>query len=222
MKYLEQSTPIPTSHTPRRRCTARAPHRAPSRSRFITVLAAVLLGYRGHAQRRVHSQRNVDQSKACAEMHKKESAGLYNQWGSSNTTAETSAVRVSRGPPQRAGLYEHYGQTISTIVNPQGLRPLHEQEVGEFTPLTTPKARAILGAWTTSWPRWLRAITGFQNPRISRTASPRRGERLLASATARKSRLLKGGKPEPGHLAQHRDRRIIRGSEGCVAPACAP
>src|SRR3990172_1433593 len=73
------------------------------------------------------------QSKACADCHKKESAAIYQQWGTSkHYRANVGCYECHLALPSDADAFEHHGQKISTIVTPKDCGRCHEAEVGEF------------------------------------------------------------------------------------------
>jgi hydroxylamine dehydrogenase len=87
------------------------------------------------------------QSKACAECHKKESAALYTQWGSSkHYRGNVGCYECHMALTNDIDGFEHYGQRISTIVTPKDCGRCHEHEVGEFNSSHHAKAGRILGS----------------------------------------------------------------------------
>ena len=87
------------------------------------------------------------QSKACAECHAKESAAIYQQWGASkHYRGNVGCYECHMALPTEPDAYEHYGQTISTIVTPKDCGRCHEQEVSEFNSSHHAKGGRILGS----------------------------------------------------------------------------
>jgi hydroxylamine dehydrogenase len=87
------------------------------------------------------------QSKACAECHRKESAAVYNQWGSSkHFRGNIGCYECHMALTNEVDAFEHYGRFISTIVTPKDCGRCHEQEVGEFNASHHAKAGRILGS----------------------------------------------------------------------------
>src|SRR5512146_3261577 len=87
------------------------------------------------------------QSKACAECHRKESAALYNQWGSSkHYRGNVGCYECHMALTHELDAFEHYGQVISTLVTPRDCGRCHEAEVAEFNASHHAKAGRILGS----------------------------------------------------------------------------
>lgn len=87
------------------------------------------------------------ESKACAECHRKESAALYNQWGSSkHFRGNIGCYECHMALTNEPDAFEHYGQLISTMVTPKDCGRCHEQEVAEFNSSHHAKAGRILGS----------------------------------------------------------------------------
>ncbi len=87
------------------------------------------------------------QSIACVACHKKESAAVYEQWGSSkHFRGNVGCFECHTAGEKDTDAFEHYGQKISTIVSPKDCARCHEQEVKEFTESHHAKAARILGS----------------------------------------------------------------------------
>jgi len=87
------------------------------------------------------------QSIACVACHKKESASLYEQWGSSkHYRANIGCFECHTANEKDADAYEHYGQFISTLVTPKDCARCHEHEVQQFSDSHHAKAARILGS----------------------------------------------------------------------------
>jgi formate-dependent nitrite reductase cytochrome c552 subunit len=87
------------------------------------------------------------ESKACVACHKKESAAIYEQWGSSkHFRANVGCYECHMADAKDPDAFEHEGQIISTIATPRDCARCHEQEVGEFNSSHHAKAGRILGS----------------------------------------------------------------------------
>ncbi len=87
------------------------------------------------------------ESIACIACHKKESAAVYDQWGSSkHFRGNVGCFECHTAGDTDSDAYEHYGQKIATIVSPKDCARCHEQEVKEFTESHHAKAARILGS----------------------------------------------------------------------------
>ena len=87
------------------------------------------------------------QSRACAACHKKESASIYEQWGSSkHYRANIGCFECHNAPEKDPDAYEHYGEFISTIVSPKDCARCHEHEVQQFSDSHHAKGARILGS----------------------------------------------------------------------------
>ena len=125
------------------------------------------------------------QSKACAECHKKESAALYSQWGSSkHYRGNVGCYECHMALTNEVDAFEHYGQFISTIVTPKDCGRCHEQEVGEFNSSHHAKAGRILGSLDNVLAEVVEGNRGLQDRRCSPRASRPRRSTAAGNATA--------------------------------------
>ena len=92
-------------------------------------------------------ERLSDASKECAECHKKDNPGLYQQWGQSKHyrgNVGCYECHVAReGEPDAM---KHYEKWISVIVSPKDCGRCHTREVEEFNGSHHSKAGRILGS----------------------------------------------------------------------------
>ncbi len=87
------------------------------------------------------------ESKACADCHQKESAALYQQWGSSkHYRANVGCFECHSAVEGDADAYAHYDQKIATMVTPKDCGRCHEHEVSEFNSSHHAKGGRILGS----------------------------------------------------------------------------
>jgi hypothetical protein len=87
------------------------------------------------------------ESIACVACHKKESASIYEQWGSSkHYRGNIGCFECHTANETDPDSYEHYGQFIATIVSPKDCARCHEHEVEEFNDSHHAKAGRILGS----------------------------------------------------------------------------
>lgn len=88
-----------------------------------------------------------EESKACAECHKKESASIYDQWGhSDHYRANVGCYECHAAEAGDADAFTHEGQLISVIVSPKDCARCHQQEVDEFAGSHHAKGARILGS----------------------------------------------------------------------------
>src|SRR5512138_2563163 len=160
------------------------------------------------------------QSKACAECHKKESAALYNQWGSSkHYRGHVGCYECHMALKGEPDAYEHYGQLISTIVTPKDCGRCHEQEVGEFNSSHHAKAGRILGSLDNVLAEVVEGNQGFKTPMFTNGVSAAAVNGCWQCHGA-EVRLQKNGKPDPATWPNTGIGRINPdGSEGSCA-AC--
>ena len=105
------------------------------------------------------------QSKACAECHRKESPAIYQQWGASkHYRGNIGCYECHLALAGEPDAYEHYGQTISTIVTPKDCGRCHEQEVGEFNGSHHAKGGRILGSLDNVLAEVVEGNRGFKTP----------------------------------------------------------
>src|SRR5512147_2306229 len=125
-----------------------------------TLLALPLLAHAGFTLKEMSPQ-----SKACAECHKKESAALYAQWGSSkHYRGNVGCYECHMALTNEVDAYEHYGQIISTIVTPKDCGRCHEQEVGEFNSSHHAKGGRILGSLDNTLAEVVEGNRGLRTP----------------------------------------------------------
>ena len=87
------------------------------------------------------------QSKKCIECHKKESQGLYQQWGSSkHYRANVGCYECHAVQEGDTDAHEHEGEKISTIVSPKDCSRCHAREVEEFAGSHHSKGARIIGS----------------------------------------------------------------------------
>ena len=83
----------------------------------------------------------------CVDCHKKESPGLYQQWGASkHYRANVGCFECHTANKDDSDALMHYGETISVIVSPKDCSRCHEKETEEFTGSHHAKAGRILGS----------------------------------------------------------------------------
>ncbi len=105
------------------------------------------------------------ESRACAECHKKESAAIYQQWGSSkHYRANVGCYECHMALPTDADAFDHQGQKISIIVTPKDCGRCHEAEVGEFNSSHHAKAGRILGSLDNVLAEIVEGNHGFKTP----------------------------------------------------------
>jgi hypothetical protein len=91
--------------------------------------------------------RQSEESKACAECHKKESASIYDQWGASeHYRANVGCYECHAAAEEDPDAFMHEGQSIAVIVSPKDCARCHEHEVEEFAGSHHAKGGRILGS----------------------------------------------------------------------------
>ncbi|MEE8469594.1 MAG: multiheme c-type cytochrome, partial [Planctomycetota bacterium] len=87
------------------------------------------------------------ESRECIDCHRRESLGLYQQWGSSkHYRGNVGCYECHMADPDDADAYRHYDHTIATIVSPKDCARCHAKEVEEFLGSHHSKAGRILGS----------------------------------------------------------------------------
>lgn len=105
------------------------------------------------------------QTKACAECHRKETSAIYAQWGASkHYRANIGCYECHMAVTNDLDAFEHYGQTISTMVTPKDCGRCHELEVGEFNASHHAKAARILGSLDNVLAEVVEGNRGFKTP----------------------------------------------------------
>ena len=108
----------------------------------VMLLAAPLLAQAGFMPPELSKE-----SKTCIECHKEKSPAIYQQWGASkHFRGNVGCFECHAAMAGKPGAYEHYGQTITTIVTPKDCARCHEHEVAEFSTSHHAKAGRILGS----------------------------------------------------------------------------
>ncbi|MFT7170199.1 MAG: hydroxylamine dehydrogenase [Paracoccaceae bacterium] len=86
-------------------------------------------------------------SRECVDCHKKESVGLYQQWGSSkHYRGNVGCYECHMADRTDADAFLHYDRMISVIVSPKDCARCHSKEVEEFLGSHHSKAGRILGS----------------------------------------------------------------------------
>lgn len=121
---------------------------------------ALLLGY---APAAFSPKTMTPQSMACVACHKKESAAIYEQWGSSkHFRGNVGCFECHTANEKDADAFEHYGQFISTIVSPKDCAKCHEKEVQEFNDSHHAKGGRILGSLDNTLAEVVEGNNGFK------------------------------------------------------------
>ncbi|MCP3915775.1 MAG: hydroxylamine oxidoreductase [bacterium] len=86
-------------------------------------------------------------SRECVDCHKKESLGLYQQWGDSkHYRGNVGCFECHMANRDDADAFRHYDQWISVIVSPKDCARCHSREVEEFMGSHHSKGGRILGS----------------------------------------------------------------------------
>lgn len=183
---------------------------------FAVVLLAGLLPARAGFTLKEMSP----QSRACADCHKKESAALYSQWGSSkHYRGNVGCYECHSAVEGEPDAYEHYGQRIATIVTPKDCGRCHEREVGEFNGSHHAKGGRILGSLDNVLAEVVEGNRGFKTPMFTNGVSAAAVNGCWQCHGA-EVKLMANGKPDPAIWPNTGIGRINPdGSEGSCA-AC--
>ena len=88
-----------------------------------------------------------EESRECLECHKKDNPGLYEQWGESlHFRGNVGCYECHRAAEEDADAFNHFGQTISTIVSPKDCARCHAKEAEEFADLAPLEGGRIIGS----------------------------------------------------------------------------
>ena len=88
-----------------------------------------------------------DETYGCVECHKRESPGLYQQWGvSKHYRGNVGCYECHMAHEDEPDAFEHYGETIAILVTPKDCARCHEKEVQEFADSHHSKGGRILGS----------------------------------------------------------------------------
>jgi len=105
------------------------------------------------------------QSIACVACHKNENPAVYEQWGSSkHFRANVGCFECHAADPKDPDAYEHYGQSIATIVSPKDCARCHEHEVAEFNSSHHAKGARILGSLDNVLAEVVEGNSAFKTP----------------------------------------------------------
>ena len=188
--------------------------------KHLTLVAALLLAASLPASAGFTLKEMSPQSKACAECHKKESPALYEQWGASkHYRGNVGCYECHSALTNEVDAFEHYGQTISTIVTPKDCGRCHEHEVGEFNSSHHAKAARILGSLDNVLAEIVEGNRGFKTPGFphGNSAAAVNG---CWQCHGGEVKMLPNGKPDPATWPNTGIGRINPdGSEGSCA-AC--
>jgi hydroxylamine dehydrogenase len=122
------------------------------RAVFVVIALGTVWAFSQPSSREVHATtfglpQMSAETRECAECHKKDNPGLYQQWGESKHyrgNVGCFECHVAReGEPDAM---KHYGQLISVIVSPKDCGRCHSREVEEFVGSRHAKAGRIMGS----------------------------------------------------------------------------
>ena len=86
-------------------------------------------------------------SKECVDCHRRESMGLYEQWGNSkHYRGNVGCYECHAAERTDVDAFEHYDHTIAVIVSPKDCAKCHSREVEEFAGSHHAKGGRILGS----------------------------------------------------------------------------
>ncbi len=112
----------------------------------MPVVLALLAISTTYAQTTIPT-RMSEETKDCIECHSTETAGIYQEWGTSkHYRANVGCFECHKADVHDADAFEHNGFTISIIASPKDCAKCHEREVKEFDESHHSKAGAILGS----------------------------------------------------------------------------
>jgi hypothetical protein len=106
-----------------------------------------------------------EESRKCIDCHKKESAAIYEQWGSSkHFRANVGCFECHKAEAQDPDAMLHEGQRIATIVSPRDCNRCHENETGEFIASHHSKGARILGSLDNTLAEIVEGNRAFKTP----------------------------------------------------------
>ncbi|MCH8829880.1 MAG: hydroxylamine oxidoreductase, partial [Planctomycetes bacterium] len=88
-----------------------------------------------------------ENSRSCVECHQKSSPGIIDHWkGSTHAVKGVGCVECHKADSADADAFDHYGETIATIVTPRDCSRCHKTEYEEFSNSHHARAGKILGS----------------------------------------------------------------------------
>jgi len=182
---------------------------------LAALLAAPSLALAGFTLKEMSAE-----SKACAECHKKESAAIYQQWGTSkHYRGNVGCFECHMALKGESDAYEHHGQFISTIVSPKDCGRCHEAEVGEFNSSHHAKGARILGSLDNTLAEVVEGNRGFKTTMFPHGVSSAAVNGCW-QCHGSEVKIMPNGKPDPATWPNTGIGRINPdGSEGSCA-AC--
>jgi len=188
------------------------------KSHWVTALLLVLsipgLSWAGYTLKTLS-----DESKACVECHKKESASIYQEWGASkHFRANVGCFECHSAADDDPDAFLHEGQQIAVVVSPKDCARCHEHEVAEFNESHHAKGGRILGSLDNALAEIVEGNTGFKT-----TSFPHGVSAAAANGCwqchGTEVKVLEGGKLDPATWPNTGIGRINPdGSEGsCTA-----
>jgi hypothetical protein len=162
----------------------------------------------------------TEESKACIDCHKNETASIYEQWGrSKHFRANIGCYECHRAEPTDPDAWDHLGYTISVIVSPRDCARCHPREAEEFAASHHSKGARILGSLDNTLAEVVEGNRGFKTEGFP--------EGISAAASlgcwqchGTEVKVLEGGKLDPATWPNTGIGRINPdGSEGSCA-AC--
>ncbi len=103
------------------------------------------------------------ESKACAECHKMQSPGIYEEWGASkHFRGNIGCFECHRAEKDDADAWYHEGQHISIIVSPRDCARCHAKEAEQFANSHHSKAARILGSLDNTLAEVVEGNQGFK------------------------------------------------------------
>ena len=113
---------------------------------LVVISCGFMMAAAGMAQKTTPTSLS-EVSLECLECHATETAGIYQQWGSSkHYRGNIGCYECHQAEAGDPDAFEHSGYQISIIVSPKDCARCHEKEVAEFDESHHAKASLILGS----------------------------------------------------------------------------
>jgi len=116
-------------------------------------------------------------SKSCVDCHRQGNPGIVDHWtGSTHAEKGVGCVECHQAQSSDADAYEHYGQTIASIVTPRDCSRCHPTEEAEFRRSHHAQGGNILASLDNYLAENVEGMRGFFNPHSPTPGRPEMGD----------------------------------------------
>jgi nitrate/TMAO reductase-like tetraheme cytochrome c subunit len=137
------------------------------------------------------------ETEACLECHRRDTAGVYQQWGASkHFRANVGCFECHMAAEGDPDAFLHEGQRIATIVSPKDCARCHSQEAAEFASSHHSKGARILGSLDNTLAEVVEGNRGLKTPMFTNGVSAAAVNGCW-QCHGGEVRLLATGKPDP-------------------------